>query len=88
MQNFITGLIIFMLVKSFHSVSLNTFNNDQISFDDKVVHWDFGGYIRPENKSVEFGLVIFSPKSPGNYPVIIFNSGFDGLVNKLIFTQS
>ena len=81
MQKYIKGLIIFfLLAKCFHSISLNHFDSDKINIGEKVVHWDFGSYIRPENKSVEFGLVIFSPKKPGNYPVIIFNSGFDGLV--------
>jgi hypothetical protein len=87
MKIYFSVLITFLLFKSFHLVSLNSLNShdDEISFGENVVHWDFGSYIRPENKSVKFGLVIFSPKRPGTYPVIIFNSGFDGLViNELL----
>ncbi len=74
---FIVVLVTFQIIYSFDINNIKKTNG----FNEKeIIHWDFGSYIRPENKSVQFGLVIFSPTKPGKYPVIIFNSGFDGLV--------
>ena len=46
--------------------------------DDRVVNWKDGHYIFPNNKSFGFGLEIFSPSIPGQYPVIIFLPGLEG----------
>ena len=50
-----------------------------------IIDWTFGSFIHPENGSLEFGLHFFSPIKPGNYPVIVFVGGFDGIFLKFLF---
>jgi len=53
--------------------------------DDLVVTWNFGSFIHPKNKSVEFDLKFFSPTVPGNYPVTVFLTGLDGIAPSLLY---
>lgn len=55
--------------------------------DDRVVSWNFGSFIHPENLSIQFDLKFFSPTQPGAYPVIIFFTGFDGLVPAFVYVD-
>ena len=51
-----------------------------------VISWSFGA-LTPFNKSVEFGLHFYAPTTPGNYPVIIFLTGLDGLALGQLYTD-
>lgn len=43
-----------------------------------IEHWKFGDFFLPGNKSIKYTIDFYSPKNPGNYPVIVFLGGFDG----------
>ncbi|RNA12621.1 chlorophyllase- chloroplastic [Brachionus plicatilis] len=46
---------------------------------NESISWNFGSFIRPKNHSVEFDIRFVSPTTPGQYPVIFFLTGLDGL---------
>jgi hypothetical protein len=48
--------------------------------NDSVVTWHFGSDIHHKNKSLHFNIQIFSPTTPGNYSLIYFLTGLDGIV--------
>ena len=46
---------------------------------NEVVSWNFGSFIHPKNSSVEFDLKFYAPTEPGEYPVMVYLSGLDGI---------
>ena len=52
-----------------------------------VVRWSFGSYIFPMNKSLEFEVTILSPITPGTYSVILFLTGFTGLIPSQMYND-
>jgi hypothetical protein len=52
-----------------------------------VANWSIGHYIIHNNQSIDFALNIYSPTKPGNYPVIIFFSGYDGLIPVFMYSD-
>lgn len=55
--------------------------------DDRVISWNFGSIIHPANKSVEFDIKFFAPTAPGQYPIIVFLTGLDGLAIGDFYTE-
>lgn len=55
--------------------------------DERVVSWSFGNIFFPANKSVQFDLKFFAPTAPGNYQVIVFLTGLDGLAPAFLYTD-
>ena len=79
---------LFIFVKIFISLISVTWASSQPNLkDDLVVSWNFGSFIHPANKSVEFDLKFFSPTIPGFYPVIVFLTGLDGFAPGSIYTD-
>jgi hypothetical protein len=58
-----------------------------VIYDSDVATWHFGSWIHPENLSVEFDLIFFSPTKAGNYSLILFLTGLDGLVPSFMYVD-
>ena len=53
-----------------------------------VASWDFGNYNFPDTNSlVKFRLKLFAPTKPGQYPVNIFLTGFNGITKSDLYTS-
>ncbi|CAF1017509.1 unnamed protein product [Brachionus calyciflorus] len=47
--------------------------------NNETISWNFGSFIRPKNKSIEFDINFVSPTKSGQYPITIFFTGLDGI---------
>jgi hypothetical protein len=52
-----------------------------------LVHWSYGSFIFPMNKSLEFEVTVISPTTPGTYPVIFFLTGYSGLIPYSLYNE-
>jgi hypothetical protein len=55
------------------------------SSSGEIDHWSVGNIII-DNPNIRFRLDIYSPKTPGSYPVIIYLPGLAGLVPSTFYT--